>query len=1009
MGSISDPIYFTSINDDSIGGHNGSSQWGDSWDGIVINSGASANFNYAILKNGGYSCAEILNLGGTLTVLHSEITNSANFGIVHSGGTTMISQSSIHNNNGYGVYNSIAEPIDAKNNWWGSTVGPYHSLLNIDGLGNNRVSDYVDFIPFLMTDPAKTTPVSNILSDSTETEDDGLIDAKGVADKTKFTFSIDYTGTTDDVNLVTTAGTEIANYPLAKTDDKYSFTGTFPKGHYSYHYEANGGMVRFPEVGELSFTTGYSNVAFLPGLEASRLYDSSGKKIWEPDWLWHDNSQLYMNADGTSAQTGIYAGDIIDNAYVPGKGNIYRSFIGKMNQMKNDGTIKDWAPFPYDWRYDVESVVNNAMIQTFQGLALSSDTGKVTIISHSNGGLAAKVLSNKLGNDAPNLIDQMIFVASPEVGTPSAVGAILHGFGQGLPFDAIPLYINPTEARTLAVNMPSAYGLLPSANYFTYTDDPIITFSTTSPLLASWVSKYGETIHSGSTLRNFLVDQSRTVLQTNDILKSPAIGNPTMLSNAEILHLTLDNWTPPVGVHMTEIAGWGEETLKTIEYYQGVQTDCETVSGVYACNFKPILEFSPITTIDGDGTVVTSSALWTARKTGIDKYWVDLKKYNSDHKISEPLGRSHADILEVGEILDFVNNIIIQNGNIPEKYIIASAPSYNGNVSRLHFTLHSPLSLNLYDNLGNHTGIAQDGTVEENIPDSRYITFGEVQYISVPLSDLHLLMKGKSMGSFTLDIEEKQGDTLIKKTTFAGIPSNSSTLVSMDIPENSGISGASNLLVDENGDGKIEMSLSPRIGEVVLPDFTPPEISIQKPTLNQEFHLNETVFAEFAASDDSAVASIIPTDKMLDTSSVGEKSFTVTATDTQGNMSKRTVSYFVRYTFSGILQPINGDGSSIFKLNSTIPIKFRLKDKLGKYIPSAIAKIYMTKMSNGILSLEREAVSTSAASFGNLFRYDSTDQQYVFNLATKSLTTGTWRLRILLDDGTSKVINISLR
>jgi hypothetical protein len=67
-----------------------------------------------------------------------------------------------------------------------------------------------------------------------------------------------------------------------------------------------------------------------------------------------------------------------------------------------------------------------------------------------------------------------------------------------------------------------------------------------------------------------------------------------------------------------------------------------------------------------------------------------------------------------------------------------------------------------------------------------------------------------------------------------------------------------------------------------------------------------------------------------------------------------------------------------------------------------------------------EAISTAASTTGNLFRYDSTAQQYIFNLSTKlgyvnpdgstisSYSQGTWTLKILLDDGTSRSVNVNL-
>ena len=56
-----------------------------------------------------------------------------------------------------------------------------------------------------------------------------------------------------------------------------------------------------------------------------------------------------------------------------------------------------------------------------------------------------------------------------------------------------------------------------------------------------------------------------------------------------------------------------------------------------------------------------------------------------------------------------------------------------------------------------------------------------------------------------------------------------------------------------------------------------------------------------------------------------------------------------------------------------------------------------------------EAISTSNATTGNLFRYDATSSQYIFNLNTKTLSAGTYQLRIDLGDGVLRTVNITLR
>jgi hypothetical protein len=112
--------------------------------------------------------------------------------------------------------------------------------------------------------------------------------------------------------------------------------------------------------------------------------------------------------------------------------------------------------------------------------------------------------------------------------------------------------------------------------------------------------------------------------------------------------------------------------------------------------------------------------------------------------------------------------------------------------------------------------------------------------------------------------------------------------------------------------------------------------------------------------------------------------------------------------WSGVLQPVNADGSSIFKLGSTVPVKFALTGASAG-ISNLSARLYLQRTGAGATGSVLEAISTSNATTGNLFRYDSTSNQYVFNLATKTLSAGAYQLRIDLGDGVLRTVNISLR
>ena len=151
--------------------------------------------------------------------------------------------------------------------------------------------------------------------------------------------------------------------------------------------------------------------------------------------------------------------------------------------------------------------------------------------------------------------------------------------------------------------------------------------------------------------------------------------------------------------------------------------------------------------------------------------------------------------------------------------------------------------------------------------------------------------------------------------------------------------------------------------------------------------------------------------------------YTGSAADLAGNQTVGATQTYAATTygtaFSGVLQPVNADGSSRFKLGSTIPVKFRLKCG-DTSISNATARLRVSQGDTAPDSGVEEAVSTASSTTGNLFRYDATDQQYIFNLSTKtahgnpdgskisSFSQGTWTLAIELGDGVARNVKIQL-
>ena len=161
----------------------------------------------------------------------------------------------------------------------------------------------------------------------------------------------------------------------------------------------------------------------------------------------------------------------------------------------------------------------------------------------------------------------------------------------------------------------------------------------------------------------------------------------------------------------------------------------------------------------------------------------------------------------------------------------------------------------------------------------------------------------------------------------------------------------------------------------------------------------DIVDGTMAATCDKASGSVFP---------LGTTTVTCTATDKAGNTGTGSFTVVVTAAWSNVLQPVNLDGSSVFKLGSTVPVKFQLTGASAG-VRDLVARLYLLRVGPGATGDTFEATSTSNATTGNLFRYDATSGQYIFNLGTKTLSPGMYQLRVDLGDGVPHTVSISLR
>jgi hypothetical protein len=118
-------------------------------------------------------------------------------------------------------------------------------------------------------------------------------------------------------------------------------------------------------------------------------------------------------------------------------------------------------------------------------------------------------------------------------------------------------------------------------------------------------------------------------------------------------------------------------------------------------------------------------------------------------------------------------------------------------------------------------------------------------------------------------------------------------------------------------------------------DRRPPTIQIASPSNGSTYTLGDAVLAGYSchSASDTHIATCagpVANGNAIDTSSVGAKIFTVSASDERGKSASVSIAYTVVYAFTGFDSPVSLNGSiDIAKAGDSIPLKFSLHGNQG--------------------------------------------------------------------------------
>lgn len=542
-------------------------------------------------------------------------------------------------------------------------------------------------------------------------------------------------------------------------------------------------------------TPSASNVLFLPGLKGSVL-KVNDDTVWPPSFWSDDLSELALTTEGDSVNPVIVDG-ILETFYgTP----IYSGFTAFMDELVASGTTTEWKALPYDWRFSPERILADGIqtptgmvdpIEEIETLAAHSETGKVTIVAHSMGGLLGKAIIKKLKDEGKeDLIDSFIMVGTPQLGTPQAVASLLHGDDEGILAGFI---VNSAMVRKIAQNFQSTYDLLPSPRYFDEVTEPIIAFDLNASFTQEWRDYWGPAIDTYTEFFSFITGDGVARIDPDfSDLHKPEILRTDLTEHARDFHTVYDAYTFPDSIRVVQIAGWGVPTVKAIKYRNR--------------HFRQ--NYETLFTIEGDKTVVYPSAISSAAD---EAYFFNLEKYRREKKESV----QHRDLLSSSPIQQ-VLTFVIKNENISQTpYIVSTKPIPGSLADQLVISTHSPVILGAYDQNSHFSGIdpnqdlgADVLLVTEDIPGSTFLTFGDSQYLFLPKEGSYtVVFKGTGSGPTDVDIEDFASDTSTLVATYSDISVIASTSATFIV--NSVSPQDSHIQMDSNNDGQVDIYIAP--------------------------------------------------------------------------------------------------------------------------------------------------------------------------------------------------------
>jgi hypothetical protein len=504
-------------------------------------------------------------------------------------------------------------------------------------------------------------------------------------------------------------------------------------------------------------------VIIVPGTMASYL-NSGTNRIWPDVWLmwttypWCNEylcfdpgidylHNLILPNDGTpSASSTIGVGNIIKRIDPAPATNMLEKdyYYSLMNELENNGYVEnyDLFTFPYDWRLNINTNAD-LLRQKIAEVKTLTGAAKVNIIAHSQGGLIVKKCIMDCADDQycdHGSVDKFIDIATPHLGTPEAFQALMFGDKVGV--------IDPSATKVISQNFPSVYQQLPSRKY--------VGDASTTPAgsFNGQVNSYIDNPYNfdGNGASNTL-DYDRSML-----FMASTSRNINLLPLNDALHKQIDDFNPTTyGISAYNIVGCNRATVGKIgilnKQYPGHADD------EYSLDY-----------INGDGTVPLWSGNYLPETVGT---YYDIND-NAEH---DTLPSRNGVRQLTASILNGTENSFdfSESSDIRQNTQSCFNPGWS-------VSFHSPVTLNAYDENGNHVGLTSDGKIEVNIPGAAYDVIETNKFMYLPTGhNYRITGQATDKGTFNARIKKIENDQVVETAYYNELPLDStSTAVEID-------------------------------------------------------------------------------------------------------------------------------------------------------------------------------------------------------------------------------------